>query len=64
MISVLSLKTRGLGNKRPSGDHSNYSFVEIGQNTEKSTGDLRRLVVTQTPDRNPPLTLMGKTLKE
>ena len=36
----------------------NYSIVEIGQNTEKSSGDLRRLVVTQTPAENNQLTLM------
>ena len=29
-------------------DHSNYNIVEIGQNTEKSPGDLRRLAVFQT----------------
>ena len=34
-------------NERTSGDHPNYSIVEIGQNTEKSPGDLRRLAVTQ-----------------
>ena len=33
----------GLGNKRTSGDHQNYSIVEIGQNTEKSPGDLLSL---------------------
>ena len=32
-----------------SGDHRNYYIIEIGQNTEKSPGDLRRLAVTQTP---------------
>ena len=26
----------GFGNKRASGDHPNYSIVEIGQNTNKS----------------------------
>ena len=35
--------TDGLGNKRMNGD-----IVEFGQSTEKSPGDLRRLVVTQT----------------
>ena len=30
-------------------DHSNYSIVEIGQNTEKSPGDSKRLAVTQIP---------------
>ena len=27
--------TGGLGNKRTSGDHPNYSIIEIGQNTER-----------------------------
>ena len=36
--------TGGLGNKRSSGDHPNYCI--IGQNTEKSPGDLRKLAVT------------------
>ena len=48
----------GLGNKRTNGDHLNYSFIKIGQNTEKSPGDLRRLAVPQTPVRNHRLTLM------
>ena len=30
-------------------EHRNYSILKIGQNTEKSPGDLRRLAVTQTP---------------
>ena len=40
--------TGGLGNKRTRGDHSNNSIVEIGLNTEKNHGDVRRLAVTQT----------------
>ena len=32
---------RGIGNKSTSGDHPNYSTGKIGQNTEKSPGDLR-----------------------
>ena len=40
-----STGTKRLGNKRASGDHPNYS-IKIGQNTEKSSGDLRRLAVT------------------
>ena len=50
------------GNNGMGGDHPNYSIVEIGQNTEKSPGDLRRLAVTQTPVENHQLTLMGETL--
>ena len=43
-----------------SGNHPNYCVIEIGQNTEKSPGDLKRLVVTQTPVGNHRLTLVGK----
>ena len=50
--------TGGLGNKTTSGDHFNYSIVEIGQNYKKSPGDLRRLAVTQTPVENHQLTLV------
>ena len=32
-----------------SGDNSNYSINENGQNTEKSPGDSRRFAVAQTP---------------
>ena len=46
------------GNKRMSGDHRNYIIGEIGQNTKKSPGDLRRFVVTQTLVENLPLTLV------
>ena len=31
---------------RTRGDHPNYCVTEIGQNTKKSPGDLRRLAVT------------------
>ena len=35
--------TGGVGNNRTSGDHPNYCIIEIGQNTEKSPGDLLSL---------------------
>ena len=35
----------GLGNTT-SGDHQNYYSIEIGYNTEKSPGDLRRIAVS------------------
>ena len=47
----------GFGDKMTNGDHPNYSIVEIGQNTKKSPGDLRRLAVTQTPEENHQQTL-------
>ena len=53
----------GLRNTRTSGDHPNYSIIKIGQNTEKSPGDLKRLAITQTLLRNHQLTLVWKTRK-
>ena len=50
--------TRGVRNRRMSGDHPNYNIIEKGQNTEKSPGDLSILNVTQTPVKNPHLKLM------
>ena len=40
----IGTRTGELGNERTSRDHPNYSIVEIGQNTEKSPEDLRRLL--------------------
>ena len=34
------------------------SIIKVGQNTEKRSGDLRRLAVTQTPVKNHQLTLV------
>ena len=48
----------GRGKSRTSGDHPNYYTIEIGQNTKKSPGDLRRLVVTQTKVKTYLLALM------
>ena len=56
--------TGGLGNKRTLGDRQHYSIIEIGQNSEKSPGNLRRLAVTQTLVGNQRLTLEWKTWKE
>ena len=50
--------TGGLGNEKTSGHYPNYSKFVIGQNTEKSPEDLRRLAVTLTPMENHQLTLM------
>ena len=41
--------TGRIGNQTKNRDHPDYSRVEIGQITEKSPGDLRRLDVAQTP---------------
>ena len=50
--------TRRLKNKRISSHHPNYTVSKIGQNTEKSPRDLRRLAVTQTPSKMHQLTLV------
>ena len=42
------------------GDHPNCNIIEISQNTEKSPGDLKRLVVPQTSVKDHQLTLMWK----
>ena len=43
---------------------SKLLLIEIGENTEKSPGELRKLAVTQTSVENYQSTLMRKTLKE
>ena len=53
----------GRGGMRTGGDCPNYSIFEIGQNSEKSPGDLRILAVTQTPSKIHQTKLMLKTLK-
>ena len=42
----IAIGTGRHGNKRVTRDHPCTSIVVIGQNTEKSPGDRRRLVVT------------------
>ena len=56
--------TEGLGNRRTSGGHPNYSIIENGQNSEKSPEDLRRPAVIQTQVKEHQLKLRWKTLKE
>ena len=48
----------GLRNKRKSGDHPNYYIIENDRNTVKSPGDLQRLAVTQTPEKDHQLKLL------
>ena len=68
VIGAFSIVTKGLlkglGSLRTNGDHPNYSIAEIGQNTKKTPGDLRRLADTQTPVKDHQVALMGKILKE
>ena len=41
--------SRRLKNQKTSRDRPGYSSVKIGQNTEKSPGEMRSFAVTQTP---------------
>ena len=56
VISALGAVPKGLEkwtgrieNGRTNQNHPNYSIVDIGQDTERIPGDLRRLAVTLTP---------------
>ena len=42
----IGTRTGGFGNKKTRENHPNYSIIKIGQNFEKSPGDLRRLEET------------------
>ena len=53
------LETGRIGNLKKNQDQTNNSTV---MNTQKSPGDLGRLVVTQTTVKYHQLTLVGKTL--
>ena len=60
----IGTRTGRLENNGTGGNCPNYSIVEIDQNTEKSPGNLRTLVVTQTPVRNHQLKLVWNLEKE
>ena len=49
--------TKEIENKRTTGNHQYFRIIKIGQNTEKSPGELKRFAVTQTPLRHHQLTL-------
>ena len=63
IIGALEIIPKGLVNglQEISGDHPDYNIIKIGQNTEKSPGDLRTLAVTQTPVENHQLMLVRKS---
>ena len=62
MIGVFGTVTKGLlkvlGDLADEWRPSKYSIIGNGQNTEKGPGDLRGLMVTQTPMKNHQLELM------
>ena len=60
----IDTRTEGLGNNETSVVYPNYSMIEIGQNTEKSPGDLGGLSVSQILVEDHQFTLMRKNLKD
>ena len=66
MIGAFGTVTKGLGDLEIRGRvETIYLYIiEIGQNTEKSPGDLRRVAVIQISVKDHQLTLIWKTLKE
>ena len=50
--------TGGLGNQRKREGQPNHCIIEINQNIEKSSGDLRKLAVNQTSVKDHQLMLM------
>ena len=51
-----------IGNRGTNRNYSNSSIVKIGQNIEKSPGDLKKFA--ETPVKDHQLTLAWKTLKQ
>ena len=45
----LEKKTGRIGNQRKNQEYPDHCIVKISSNIEKSSGDLRKLAVTQTP---------------
>ena len=60
----IGTRTGRLENIGTGEDCQNYSILEIGQNTEKSHGDLRILAVTQTVGEKPPAKVHVKNCQE
>ena len=55
---TITKRPGGLRSWRTGTDYPNDSITENGQNTEKSSRDLRRLAVTQTPVKDHQLILL------
>ena len=62
MIIIPKGLIKGLGDLAV-GEYQDNSIIKIGQNREKSPGDLRKLAITQIPMNYYQLTLVWNTLK-
>ena len=60
----LGKETERNGNRWANRDHPKSTIVVVRQNTEKSHGDLRRLLVTQTQVKGHQLTQVWKNHKK
>ena len=63
LYQKIGIGVRGFGYKRTSWNHPKYSIAEIGQNSKKSSGELRRLAVSHTPVENHYVKLVWKLIK-
>ena len=57
----LGKETGGIGNQRKNQDYADHGIDEISSATQKSPGDLKRLVVTQTRVKDNQLKMVWKT---
>ena len=55
---------KSIGNQKKNRDNPDFNICEIGLNTQKSPGDLKRHSVTPTPVKDHQLTLVWETLKD
>ena len=60
----LGRNTGGTESHKKNRGHPDYNIVEIGLNTQKIPGHIRKLTVTKTPVKNQQLIPVGKTHKE
>ena len=56
--TILKGFVKGIRNQKTSGRHPDYSIIKIGQNIEKSLGDLKIFAVTETPVKDHQLKLV------
>ena len=59
-LGTIPKETLGIGNQRKNQYHTDHCIVKIGQNTEKSLGDQRRLYVSQIHSSEIPPSKSGK----
>ena len=57
-VPKIGKRSGRFGNQRMDRNHTNYSITQTSQNPEKSSGELKRLAVIQTPLKDHQLMLV------